>query len=348
MRDDEQPTRKRFLTNDATTEKIGVILNENPGGILVFRDELIGLLTSFDKAGREQDRAFYLEAWNGKGTFSVDRVGRPDLFIKSLCISLCGTIQPARLAGYFHDVGSHGNDGMIQRFQLIVYPDPLRSVYIDQYPDTIARDKAKEVIEVLAGFDYGAFGKHDRFEPIPYRNFTPDAQPVFKEWFIKLEELLESGELSPLLEEHFAKYRSLVPSLALLFHLVDYVAGATETKDVTLSALEKAIQFTDYLKSHAKRIYALFGDEKQYAAYELSKRIAEGELGESFKARDVVRKGWHSLSSTEKVSGAIEELTEADWLIKQRVESTPGSQGGRPEAPVYLVNPLTLKIYKNA
>lgn len=346
MRDEEPPTQKRYQSNDATTEKLGIILNANPKGIFVFRDELSGLLASWSKAGREQDRAFYLEGWNGQGSFSVDRVGRPDLYVKHLCLSVFGGIQPAKLAGYFNDIGSYGNDGMMQRFQMLVYPDPITRGDIDQYPDNIARDRARGVVEDLAGFDFVALGKKDLYEPIPFLNFTADAQPVFKEWLTALERLLQSEELSPLLEEHFAKYRSLVPSLALIFHLIDYVAGTTETRDVTLSALEKAIRFTEFLKSHAKRIYSLFGDGKQYAAYELSKKVARGDLGESFKASDVARKGWHLLDKTDKVAAAAGELIESGWLIEQ--QAAPNPQGGRPQAPTYSVNPQTLNFYKKA
>ncbi|MBN9377077.1 MAG: hypothetical protein J0H93_01730 [Chlamydiales bacterium] len=36
----EVPILKRYKTEDSTVEKIGEILNENPNGILVHRDEL--------------------------------------------------------------------------------------------------------------------------------------------------------------------------------------------------------------------------------------------------------------------------------------------------------------------
>lgn len=348
MRDDELPTRTRYFSNDATIEKLGIILNENPKGIMVFRDELSGLLASWNKAGREQDRAFYLESWNGKGTFSVDRIGRPDLFVNNLCLSVFGGIQPGKLAGYFNDIGSCGNDGMFQRFQLSVFPDPVKRQYVDIYPSVEARDRAYQMIRKLVELDYVALGKKDPYTPIPYLHFTPDAQSLFREWMVDLEGWLESGELSPLLEEHFAKYRSLVPKLALIFHLVDYVGGYTHERYVPTSALTNAIRFADFLKSHATRIYSLFRDGMHYTAYELSKRIAKGELGNSFKKSDVIRKGWHLLDKSDKVANAIEELTSAHWLIEERRDTRSGPQGGRPEAPVYRINPYTLNFYKKA
>jgi hypothetical protein len=57
------PTLRRFKTNDSTIEKLGELLRENPAGILVSRDELVGLIATWDREGREGDRTFFLEAW---------------------------------------------------------------------------------------------------------------------------------------------------------------------------------------------------------------------------------------------------------------------------------------------
>jgi hypothetical protein len=60
--DEEEPPVRRFKTNDPSVEKIGELLRDNPGGLLYVRDELVGILASWDKVGREGDREFYLEA----------------------------------------------------------------------------------------------------------------------------------------------------------------------------------------------------------------------------------------------------------------------------------------------
>ena len=73
------PTLKRYKTDDTTVEKLGELLIENPHGVLLFRDELAGLLYSFEKAGRENDRPFFLESWSGKEDFNIDRIGRGSL-----------------------------------------------------------------------------------------------------------------------------------------------------------------------------------------------------------------------------------------------------------------------------
>jgi hypothetical protein len=120
----EEPKERRFKSNDSTVEKLGDLLVHNPQGMLVYRDELIGLLASWEKEGKEGDKAFYLEGWNGTASFNIDRIGRGSLHIKNLCISVFGGIQPELLERYLAGIAnSLDNDGRIQRFQVMVYPN---------------------------------------------------------------------------------------------------------------------------------------------------------------------------------------------------------------------------------
>ena len=120
----EVPVWRRYRTNDTTVEKLGELLKENPRGILIFRDELIGLLAALDREDRKSDRGFYLEAWNGYGNYHYDRIGRGTVSIENCCVSILGGIQPSKLLAYLHQArDALGNDGLLQRFQLLVYPD---------------------------------------------------------------------------------------------------------------------------------------------------------------------------------------------------------------------------------
>src|ERR671918_1471371 len=70
----QEPRARRYRTNDVTIEKLGELLQHNERGMLVLRDELVGLLASWDREGREGERAFFLEAWNGNNSFETDRI----------------------------------------------------------------------------------------------------------------------------------------------------------------------------------------------------------------------------------------------------------------------------------
>ena len=150
------PILRRYKSNDTTIEKLGELLRENPAGLLVMRDELVGLIASWDREGREGERAFYLEAWNGNASFDTDRIGRGSIFIPNLCVSIFGGIQPDKLTSYLEQAANTlANDGMLQRFQLLVYPDHRAWEWRDRIPAKDARDRAFAVFEALVDFDPG-------------------------------------------------------------------------------------------------------------------------------------------------------------------------------------------------
>ncbi|MDD5001274.1 MAG: DUF3987 domain-containing protein, partial [Thiomonas arsenitoxydans] len=124
--DDPEPLLRRYTTASATPEALGELLRQNPQGLMLERDELMGLLRDLDRPDKADHRAFLLEAWDGSGAFTFDRIGRGfNLHIPHLCLSIIGTTQPGRMRGYLADAlhGGAGDDGLMQRFSMMVWPD---------------------------------------------------------------------------------------------------------------------------------------------------------------------------------------------------------------------------------
>lgn len=337
--DAPEPVRRRYLINDGTVEKLGEILKENPNGVVVFRDELPGLLKSLDKEGREGARAFYLEAWNGNGRYTFDRIGRGTLDISAAIVSVVGGIQPGPLSDYLRRVasGGAGDDGLLQRFQLAVWPDcPRTWRNVDRIPDSKARQTVFEACERLDNLEAVALAaERDEFESVPFLRFDDDAQERFNAWRAELEPRLRSGSEHPAIESHLAKYRSLIPSLALLIHLVDEPDGGP----VTLEALKRAIAWGGYLESHARRMYGSIAQRSSAAANALATKIEAGALTDGFTLRDVYRPGWSGLTDRGDAQTAVDVLIDHDWLVSQTIDT-----GGRPQT-VYRVNPQVTKAH---
>jgi putative DNA primase/helicase len=203
------PTPERLLVGDATFEKLHEVMESNPAGVLVLRDELTGWLAQLDRPGRELERAFSLEAWNGDGAFTVDRMGRGMVHVEHVCMSLFGGIQPGRLRGYLSEAlrDGPGNDGLIQRFQVLVWPDlPADWELVDRVPDQAALVQAADVFARLVKLSV---------EPRRVLRFAPDAQELFFEWYADLQHRVRNGPLHPAMASHLSKYASLMPALAL-------------------------------------------------------------------------------------------------------------------------------------
>jgi hypothetical protein len=331
LKEPQAPRCKRYLTNDATIEKMHELLSHNPRGLLLFRDELMGFLASWEREGHERDRTFYLEAWNGDGTSVTDRIGRGTIRTENLCISLLGGTQPLKLLGYFQRVLSGlDNDGLLQRFQLLVYPDASSSwTLVDRLPDASAQRRVTNIISKLAAGDFSAYGaSHEAGNRVPFFRFNAAAQEAFYLWLQRLEERLRTSPDEPLVLEHLAKYRKLLPALALLFHLID---AADETANghatgqppgpISLVSLNRAAAWCTYLESHARRIYGMGLSPAYQAARHLARKIQGKALESSFELRDVYRKEWAFLKTREEVAKACDILVDHGWLQSETSKS---------------------------
>jgi len=191
----------------------------------------------------------------------------------------------------------------------------------------------------LANLDTaGLEAQSDAYGGIPYLRFDATAQAIFDDWRANLERRIRSGDYPPAFEAHLAKYRSLVPSLALLCHLIEGdVSGA-----VGEESLLRALAWSEYLESHARRVYAYATDTDLASAKELHRRIVQGSVKSPFTARDVYRKHW-SLLDKEQTSRAIEYLEDSGHIRKKT--DAPKSSG-RPSVD-WEVYPL-LEQKKNS
>lgn len=330
------PVARRYLVNDSTVEKLIELMGDNPRGLLVFRDELTGLLLTWEKQGRETDRQFYLEAWNGTGDYGSDRIGRGSLYVQHCCLSLLGSIQPDKLANYLRQTLNGENDGMTQRFSLLTWPDARPFKYVDAAPDYLAQANAADLLRHLDALDPVTVGATVRAgDLIPAFHFDPAAQAVFVDWLTTWQLNLESSDETPALVQHLAKYRKLYPTLALLFHLLDLVSGAAAPGPVSQSAAELAGRWCAYFAAHARRLYA-YGASGSSAAT-LGEHLRAGHLPSPFTLRDVQRKCWQGLTERPAVQIALDELAELGWL--REAPPLPAADTGRPRAPAYCINP---------
>lgn len=331
------PTQRRFIVNDSSMEELAKMLTDNPWGLQVYRDEVHALLISMDRPGQEGSRGFYLTGYDGNQGYAVDRISRPSHYVPRVCMALLGAIQPSKMQAYVREAvsGGTGDDGLLQRFGLAVWPDVTREFQlVDRWPDSAAREEAWKVFERLSKLQPA-----NDSEPVEWR-FSPDAQAMFAEWLVPFETEIRGDDLHPALVSHLAKYRKLVPALALLFALVD----TPEAGAIGVRELARALDWADYLRTHAERLYAAAVTPETGGARLLLQRIqtaklvdANGVIPDSFRPWEVAVKHWTGLSTANAVRKAADVLVEYGWLKRETVRA--GAAGGRPSER-YLIHPV--------
>lgn len=326
----QAPPSKRYLVTDTTYEKLGEILQANPRGVTVCRDELGGLLAKLDQEENSTARSFFLTSWSGKEDYTFDRIGRGTVRIERACLSMIGAIQPDVVARHIAKASRGGGDGLMQRFNLAVWPDAVTSwENIDCYPDAEARADAYAAFHRLDQIDPAQIGAaSEGFDGFPTLRFSGEAYERFVAWQTQIEADLRGEQLPPALEGHFSKYRKLIPALSLIFHLADGASGP-----VSDTALVRALWLEGYLKTHAMRIYGASLQGEVGAAKAILNRIKRRDLEDGFTARDVYQKDWAGLTDREQVQSALALLCDHDWLTQSEV-----SNGGRPKT-LYRVAP---------
>lgn len=315
---------KRYIVNEASLEKLIKLLEENPNGLTLIRDELYGFLSQFSKKGFEGAREFFLESFNGNGSFSRDTLSRGTDTVDNLCISIIAGTQPDIIKKLLDHSVKH-NDGFIQRFQMMSFPDPVdQDVFIDKAKDELAYQKVENLFIELDALD-------DEKEQI--FKFCLEASKEYENFYNQLKQRNINDNL---LESTLQKYDALVAKLSLIFQLVK----DQESKEIDLESLQMALKWADYLESHTVRLYSLTKNKSSIKA-NIIERICNNSIYDKMTIRQLFQKNWKDIKQSEEFNQAIEELEDAHIL---RIEEKQNTNGG-PKSKIIRVNPLVKEYF---
>lgn len=348
---DSPPTRMRIIINDTTVEKLGILLNENPNGLIHIRDELTGWISKLSDEKFQQDRSFYLECFDGDGRYTYDRITRESVEIENLTLSLLGGIQPSKISPLIRNtIRGIGDDGLLQRLQLAIWPDDsFNWKWIDQAPNQAYEQAYVRLFNLMHELRFAAFS--DSSSPIFH--FTKEAQELFVDWYTENNMLARSGDLHPALESHLLKTPKIIASLALIFELSILIINLPEnhspifttertneivSRGIGKKATAQALEWADYLRSHAIRLYSSATQQSLEGAKTILKRL--DKLSDTFTAREILRKQWCGLTDEHVIKEALDYLADHLHIYQSEVPST--DKGGRPTTQ-YRKNPVYIK-----
>lgn len=335
----QAPTLVRCWTDDATTEALAMLLQQNPRGLLMARDELAGWF-AFDayKASKGGDAAKWLEMYGGRAMV-VDRKGGGTLYVPRAAVSLTGGIQPETLRRV---VGiEHTENGLASRL-LMAYPPKLCPGWTDDDVDPAIEAALAEVFErlYLLTPDSDANGD-DRPKCLPLHR---GARSAMVRWVNEHAARME--ELSGPVGYAWAKLKGGAARLALVIHATRWAAHDPTLRDsacVDEASIAAGVTLARWFGNEAHRLYAvLFGsddDRKALALIDLIRRH-----GGSINGRELVQasRDYDTVADAEAALSALASREVGSWL-------RPQQRGrGRPKAPRFVLAPAyCVHVYRN-
>jgi hypothetical protein len=218
----KRPIQHRVMLMDVTIEHVQEVMRDSPDGILVFHDELAGWFGGMDKyssaAGASSNRAFWLQAYNGK-SYTWGRIVRGSGHIPNLSACVLGGIQPSVIQRVAQD---GVDDGLIQRLCPIVLRPGIPGT---DEPTHMSADTYGDLITKLHGLEppKDATGLVE----VPLR-FSTAAQQLRRILEHKHLDLMQLEHVNPMLAAHLGKYDGLFARLCVIFHCIERASASQE------------------------------------------------------------------------------------------------------------------------
>lgn len=313
----EKPPMRRILVEDSTIEALGVVLCDNPRGVLVLRDELAGWFGAMDAyrsgGGSGKDRADWLEIYNG-GPKRVDRITREPLFVRNWSACVLGGIQPSAIQRIANDLTE---DGLLQRFMVVVATSP-EGGGVDRESDLDALNGYRDMLDQLYRIAPPA-------EPI---RLTPEGSATRQQFADDMRALTETDYLPIRMRHALGKWEGLFCRLAITYHVVESAyARAYPAPEIPTETVQRVDRFMrDYLFGHAMAFYAdilstnaAMEHVRWIAGWIASRRLTATSLRDIHGAYN----RWRTLKDHEQMA-VMRLLEDGAWLFPDT--SNPGKR----------------------
>jgi hypothetical protein len=242
----EKPTCRRYRTGDATPEAVVKILEGNPRGVLLARDELGAWIGSFDRyVNGAADLQFWVEVWQGTQA-SRDRAGDGNTTVDSPSVPVTGTIQPGTLKEKLDEI--HFDTGFAARL-ILCQPPSAPKRWTEADVSQRVRDAYDRMLTKLYNIPRGT--------ELP---LSSQAKELWIEYYNHANATLETRSDGPT-KATAAKGITHTARLALVLHLGRKASGETQSFEVDDESMELAIQLGRWLTKETIRVYHDLGLE---------------------------------------------------------------------------------------
>lgn len=275
-----KPKYSKNILKDFTPEKLAENLQFNLKGTLIFKDELIGWINSFDQYKKGGDQQLYLELFNG-GTLTVDRKTSEPIRVEKTNVNIIGGMQPSlikKMAG-----NNRSEDGFLSRF-LFVYPNNLK-------PNLFTGNSIKESnVKNYESLISNLFDLEDQVLQVDSSGIE-----IYKEWQHSKSSEAFQDDLETIIQ---AKLETYVWRLALIIEMIQQATESNYSNTISNQSLNKGIKLIEYFRFNALKVYNKMLINNPLEGLEKNKYELYQELPNEFNRKDVL-----PLFITHKIKG---------------------------------------------
>lgn len=244
-----KPILKRTIISDFTPEALIRAIDNNPRGVAVYVDEIMGMFNAVNQYNKGQLIEQLLTAFSGK-PLDVSRCSMPiPIHIERPFINIVGTMQTTRV----HELVDKGykDNGLLDRI-IFVYPSS------QEIPDwQMDEDSASSSFE-----KYSTLWENiiNRISEIPFTidenegivqnvlNFSPEASAWFTNWRNASIRAVNQIKDDTLVDSRIMKTPVIAARLALVFQILRWACGEAHKDFVDIDSTKSAIRLTSYFE----------------------------------------------------------------------------------------------------
>jgi hypothetical protein len=285
-------------------ERLCALHEENPSGIGITSDEIMGVLDGLNQyKGKGNDKQKLLSLWNGKSF--ENPTAESDRYIPSVFVPISGGIQEDLVRKIIND--SNTTDGLAGRFlfnHLLLEQRPRTPEEQEQIDDLIAQSKGKDI---LSGVFHKLAGIRDQVNQVPMNHYAKDLLAAL-DYQLKLEQRKGSDQAAAA----YAKLRTYTYRIALLIHYVS--EQKPDEVELSEATANNTIQVMFFFIANMKRAYGSveLTDKERKARAILDKLH---QLGGEAAIRDIKQLLKKSIKADE-VEAISKMLEEAGELLR--------------------------------
>ncbi len=332
LADGAEPVLPRLIVDDATAEKLGIMLADQGGRIASMSPEggVFDLMAGlYSKSGIPQF-GVYLMGHSGDDLIT-DRVSRKSVRVERPALTCAYAMQPAVIEGLAENAAFRGR-GLLARFLYAAPQSWIGRREIAPAPVSDAtRNSYRQAVRELA-----------EVEGDIILELSGGAAALLREWESEIEAMLAEGGQMEITRDWGAKLAGATLRLAAVLHCVEHgPAGCIEE-----SCIAAAVEIARYLVPHAEAVLNMMlaseetsDDDARYVL-----RWIERHDRREFTKRDAQQHGKRRFPKADDIDPALAELTRRGFIRPKPAET---SGPGRPPSPTFDVNPATFADAKS-